>query len=292
MENQTQRKIILITGATSGIGKAAALELAMQGHHIILHGRDSNKINSAREEIMMRSNNSHIDTLIADLQSLYDVRQMAVTFNQKYTHLDVLINNAGSLSGNSRELTAEGNEKTIAVNLFAPFLLTGLLLAKLKASNSARIINISSSEHKNNAKPNFSNPQSELGYGPLKTYGDAKLFLILISQKLVRKLHESGIKNITVNTMHPGAVASNFSIESDLGFLIKYLGKLARLFFKSNTQGADTTIYLATSEDAEGVTGKYFIDRKPAKVGKKYNSIPNEEMIWDYCERQTGISIL
>lgn len=292
MEKKNDSKIILITGATSGIGKAAAIALARQGHHIIIHGRDAAKTEMVREEIIKTYGKASTDTLVSDLCSLKEVQKMADTFNKKYDRLDVLINNAGSLMDNNRALTPEGNEKTMAVNLLSPFLLTGLLLNKLKNSESARIINVASSAHKNNAKPDFSNPQNEANYTPLRTYGEAKLFLILVSQKLVRKLKMAGIKNITVNTLHPGAIASNFSVESDLGLVMKYVGKIARLFFRNAEKGAGTTVYLASSPEVENISGKYFIDYKPASIGQKYNSIENEDTIWTYCEQETGITVL
>lgn len=293
MAKQTENhKIILITGATSGIGKAAAIALAKQGNQIIIHGRDLEKTEKVRKEIIQICEHDNIDILVADLYSLEEVRKMAAKFNQKYAQLDVLINNAGSLMGNKREISMEGNEKTIALNLLTPFLLTALLFDKLRKSKSARIINVSSSAHKQNAKPDFKDPQNATSYAPLKVYGNAKLFLILISQCLDKKLKMNEIDNLTVNTLHPGAVASNFSVESDLGIFINYIGKLARLFFKTSEQGADTIVYLASSSEIEGVSGKYFIDRKPAKVGVKYNTPENENLIWKYCEQVTRLKFL
>jgi NAD(P)-dependent dehydrogenase (short-subunit alcohol dehydrogenase family) len=284
-----KNKIVLITGATSGIGKATAIALAKQGAHLVLHGRNAAKITALKQELIELSGNNYIDILVADLFLMADVRKMAVEFNNKYNHLDVLINNAGMMMGNMREETAEGIEKTIALNLFAPFLLTTLLLPKLKASESARIINISSSAQQQNAKPDFNDFQSRHNYSPLKVYGNTKLFLILMGQYMARSLKVAGISNITVNSLHPGAVASNFSVESNLGWLLNTLGKLVRRFFKTPEQGADTIIYLATSPEVEGVSGKYFIDRKYAVVNKKYDTVENEEIIWKYCEKETKI---
>jgi NAD(P)-dependent dehydrogenase (short-subunit alcohol dehydrogenase family) len=291
-------KIILITGATSGIGKAAAMALAKQGAHVIIHGRSEEKAKATQQEIItacreagIKTGNGtrneagnehpHVDILVADLFLLSEVRKMADTFNARYDHLDVLINNAGMMMNTNRETTSEGNEKTIAVNLLAPFLLTQLLMGKL--TTNARIINVASSAHKESAKPDFNDMQLEKNYSPLRAYGNAKLFLILYTRQLAKKLN-----GITVNSLHPGAVASNFSAESNLGPVLNFLGKIARRFFKTAEQGADTIIYLATSPDVKNISGKYYVNRHPAEVAKKYNTPQNEALVWVFCEQQTA----
>jgi NAD(P)-dependent dehydrogenase (short-subunit alcohol dehydrogenase family) len=281
-------KVILITGATGGIGKAAATALAKQGHTIIIHGRNEQKVEHVRDEIKATSGNEKIDTLVADMFLLSDVRKMAEVFKHKYDRLDVLVNNAGGIMGKRRETTSEGIEKTIAVNLLAPFLLTGLLMNSLKKSQNGRIINVSSSSHKLNAKPNFNDFQLGENYDPLRAYGNAKLFLIWVTQHLAVEMKQAGMKNITANSMHPGAVATNFGVESNLGSLLNFVGKLARPFFRSAEQGADTLIYMATANEISSASGKYFINRKPAKVSTKYYTAENEKMIWDYCNRLAG----
>jgi NAD(P)-dependent dehydrogenase (short-subunit alcohol dehydrogenase family) len=281
-------KTVLITGATSGIGKATALSLARQGATVILHGRNPQKTEAVRQEISGASGNPNIDILIADLFLLEEVKKMVQGFKKKYDHLDVLINNAGSLMGRQRETTPEGHEKTIALNVLSPFLLTALLFSQLKKSADARIINVSSSAHKQSARPDFKDIESRQHYSPLQAYGNAKLFTILLTQHLAARLKDS---HITTNTMHPGAVASNFSVDSDLGGALKFIGKIARLFFRTSEQGADTLVYLASSGTVKGITGKYFIDRQPASVGRKYNTPDNEKIIWDYCIKNTGIDI-
>jgi len=280
-------RIVLITGATSGIGKATAIALAKQDFTVIVHGRNKEKTKKICMEIKALTGNPKIDMLIADLFLLSDVRKMAAEFTQKYDHLDILINNAGGIMGLNRENTSEGIEKTIAVNLFTPFLLTSLLLDLLKKSPDARIINVSSNSHKLNAKPDFNDLQLEKNYDPLRAYGNAKLFLIWISQHLAYKLKEHAIPNITVNTMHPGAVASNFGVESNLGSFLNFIAKLVRPLFKTVEQGADTIIYLATSNEVKNTTGKYFVNRKQSKVANKYYTSSNEKSIWEYCEQQT-----
>jgi NAD(P)-dependent dehydrogenase (short-subunit alcohol dehydrogenase family) len=280
-------KIVLITGATGGIGKAAAIALAKQGFTVVIHGRNRQKTELVCEEIKAATGNDKIDVIVANLFSLKDVQNMANTFKQKYNRLDVLVNNAGGIMGKDRETTTDGVEKTIAINLLAPFLLTELLLNILKNSDNGRIINVSSNSHKLNAKPDFDDLSLEKGYNPLRAYGNAKLFLIWITQHLSQTLNQQGIKNITANTLHPGAVATNFGVESNLGAVLNFIAKLARPLFKTPEQGADTIVYLATSGEVNNSSGKYFVNRKQANVAKKYYSEKNEKNVWDYCIENT-----
>lgn len=284
-------KIILITGATGGIGKAAAMEFAKQGATVIVHGRSYEKTLKVVAEIKQATSNQQIDLVVADLFLMADVKRMAAEVRQKYDHLDVLINNAGGIMSLTREITAEGFEKTIAVNLFAPFLLTGLLLDLLRKSPDGRVINVSSSSHKLNAKPDYADFQGLRHYSPLIAYGNAKLYLIWISQLLSKKLRQQGINNVAVNVMHPGAVASNFGRDSNLGFL-NVVAKLVRPFFRSNEKGAETIIYLASPMETRQQSGKYFIDKKPVEPSRKYYSEAHANAIWNYCEEQTGFQYL
>jgi len=278
----------LITGATGGIGKATALALAREGYTVIIHGRNVQKTQQVCAELKEASGNHNIDVLVADMFSLQDISRMALTFKQKYDRLDVLINNAGGIMSNERETTADGIEKTIAMNLLAPFLLTGLLMDLIKKSPDGRVINVSSNSHKLNARPDLGDIDLQQHYEPLRAYGNAKLFLIWITQHMAAQLQEQGIRNVTVNTMHPGAVATNFGAESNLGAVLNFIAKLARPLFKTPEQGADTIVYLATSAEVAHTSGKYFVNRKQAKVADKYYSAQNEKTIWDYCLEQTG----
>lgn len=281
-----KEKIILITGATNGIGKATALELARQQATVIIHGRDREKTIKVANEIKSKSGNNNVDILLADMSLLSDVRKMANEFNQKYKRLDVLINNAGGIMSINRTITSEGVESTMAVNLLAPFLLTNLLLDALKNSSDGRIINLSSNSHKLNAKPDFEDLQSITKYSPLVSYGNAKLFLIWVSQHLDKDLKSQGNHNITVNTMHPGAVATGFGTKSDLG-IFNFVGKMLRPFMKTVEKGAETIIYLATSDEVKNKSGSYYVNKKISEVSKKYYSLENENTIWNYCIEKT-----
>jgi len=287
MKNQ----IVLITGATAGIGKAAAIALAAQGAHVIVHGRSAARAMAVQREIINAFPHAQVDTMIADLFLQSEIRRMASEILSKHQRLDVLINNAGCMMGIQREVTTEGYERMLALNLFAPFLITALLMPVLRNSTSARVVNVSSSSHRETARPDFDDLAGERNYAPLRTYGNTKLFLILVSQQLVRRLQAAGVHNITVNTVHPGAVASEFLDGKDLGVFLNFAMKAFRFLFKTPEQGADTLVYLASSPAVKEVTGKYFVDRKPGRVAARYNTEQNEQRVWAFCERETGAAL-
>lgn len=280
------KKIILITGATQGLGKETAKALAKQGHHVILHGRNIAKLQTVSQEIKSETGNNSINTIAADLFSLADTKRMADEFKSRFGRLDVLINNAGAFLNKQRETTKEGLEKTISLNLFAPFLLMQSLLEVLAKSSSARIINLSSAMHRRGGKPDFNDFQLEKSYSPARAYGLSKLYLIWITRYMAKQLKEKGITNITVNASHPGAVATNFGQDSDKGFFINMVFKIALLFIDKPANGARTSIYLATSPEVENVTGEFFDNKeKIEKPDDRYYSPENELIVWDYCKR-------
>jgi NAD(P)-dependent dehydrogenase (short-subunit alcohol dehydrogenase family) len=279
MEGRT----IMITGSTDGIGKETAKALAKQGHTVIIHGRNKIKAETVCEELKSETGNNKIDFIIADLFLLSDVKRMTGEFKNKYERLDVLINNAGAIFGKERETTKEGFEKTMALNLFSPFLLTQLLLEVLAKSSAARIINVSSAAHTMSGKIDLSDIQLAKNYSFGNAYGQSKLYLIWITQHFAAELKQKGLNNITVNSLHPGTIKSEFGKSANKGFWINLLFKLSMLFAVSPEQGAKTTIYLATSKDVENITGKYFSNKRVAKPSMKYYSPENEKIIWDYC---------
>lgn len=283
-----RQKIILITGSTDGIGKITATELAKQGHKIIVHGRNKEKTENVCQEIIAKTGNNNIDFVTADLLQLSDIKRMSEELKKKYDHLDVLINNAGAFFGKERETTSEGFEKTIALNLFAPFLLTKLLLEILAKSDSARIINLYSAMHRRGGKPDFTNFQSEKVYKTDRAYGLSKLYLVWITKHLAKQLKEKGIANITVNACHPGAVATNFGQDVDKGFLMNLIFKTALFFMPKPEKGAETSIYLATSSEVENTSGEFYDqNRKIEKPDDRYYSVENENLVWEYCEKTT-----
>ena len=282
MENKT----VLITGSTSGIGKETARALAQQGYFVIIHGRNKEKTEAVCNELKAETGNNNIDFLIADLLLLSAVKQMADEFKKKFKRLDVLINNAGAIFNKKREITAEGFEKTFALNILAPFLLTHLLLDILANSSDARIINIASVSYKFAYKPDFKDFQSEKRYLYINNYAISKLYLIWITQHLSIILKNNGLEHITANSSEPGIVASSFGQNSDKGFFSNLVFKmfLRRPFFISSKKAALTTVYLATSEDVKNITGQFFNHKmKIVKPCEKYYSEENEKTVWDYC---------
>jgi len=283
-----ENKIILITGATHGIGKETATALAFKGHTVIIHGLNEAKLQAVANEIKTTTGNGRIDTIMADMFSLADIKRMADEFKSRYDRLDVLINNAGAFLNKQRETTTEGHEKTITLNLFAPFLLMQSLLEVLAKSQSARIINLSSAMHRRGGKPDFNDFQSEKNYNPARAYGLSKLYLIWITRHMAKELKEKGIKTITVNATHPGAVATNFGQDSDKGFINNLIFKAALPFMDKPSKGAKTSIYLATSPEVENITGEFFNNKeKIEKPDDRYYSPENEKIVWDYCKKIT-----
>src|ERR671918_2162455 len=234
-------KICLITGATSGIGKATAMGLANMGASVVMVGRDQGKGEAVMAEIKEKSNNASVDLMLADLSSQEEIRRLADEFKEAYPRLDVLINNAG-LFRSTRITTADGLEMTFAVNHLACFLLTKLLLDVLKASSPSRIVNVSSGDH-SNGTIDFDDLQGEKGYKGAKAYSQSKLANVLFTYELARKLEGSGV---TANCLHPGAgVRTNFGsgVSGVFGFMMRAL----RPLMKSPEKGAETSLYLASS---------------------------------------------
>lgn len=204
-----QNQIILVTGATSGIGQVTATALAKQGAHVVILARNAKKANATQLAIKAAAGHQEVDILLADIADLSQVRRVAAEFNARYPRLDVLVNNAGVVYGSERQVSVDGYELGLATNYLGPFLLTSLLFDRLKASPAARVINLGSVAYQF-AKPNLADIQLDKDYGVMRAYGNAKLFDIMFSQELARRLRTHGITNVTSNALHPGAVASSF----------------------------------------------------------------------------------
>jgi NAD(P)-dependent dehydrogenase (short-subunit alcohol dehydrogenase family) len=280
MENQ---KVSLITGANSGIGYHTAMALAKEEHKLIFICRNKEKAEKAIQEISKATGNKDIHLFLADFGSLEEIRKVSQEISDKFAHIDILINNAGLIMGGKREQSKEGIEYTIAVNHLAPFLLTGLLLPLLKKSLRARIINVASEAHRL-GKPNFNNFNLESGYSGIKAYGLSKLYNILFTHALSKKLNGT---TITTFSVHPGGVASNFGSNTKGWFA--GLFRLMKPFFLTSEQGAETSIYLATAKDVEKWNGGYFAKNKLKKPSKEARSVQNEAFLWEISEKLTNL---
>jgi NAD(P)-dependent dehydrogenase (short-subunit alcohol dehydrogenase family) len=274
MATNMQDKTIIVTGGTNGIGFVTARELARMGAKVTIISRSAERCASAVEEIKKNTGHSNVEYIAADLASMSGVRQAAYEFKKKHSNLHVLVNNAGMFF-NARQVSLDGMEMTFALNHMAYFLLTQLLLDTLKASAPARIINVSSDAHKGN-KLDFDDLQNEKSYAGFKVYGQSKFANVLFSYALARRLEGS---NVTVNALHPGFVASGFAKNN--GALFKLGMKVAELFAKSPEKGAETSIYLASSPEVEGVNGKYFVDSKATESDPGTYNRAAQEKLWE-----------
>jgi len=267
-------KICLVTGATNGIGKATAQALAQMGATVVIVGRNAQKTSCVVDKIRSASGNKHVDSLLADLSSQQEVRALADEFKSRYSHLHVLLNNAGGFFM-KRQFSVDGIEMTFALNHLASFLLTNLLLDTIKASAPARIINVSSNAH-TSGKIDFDNLQGELNYSP-RAYDNSKLANILFTIELARRLEGTGV---TVNALHPGFVATGFAKNN--GKVIAALVSLfAPLVARSPAKGAETPIYLASSPSVEAITGEYFYDSHVIPVAPQATDMAVARKLWD-----------
>lgn len=280
-------KTILITGASDGIGKETAKTLAKQGHTIILHGRNKQKLQAVYDEIKAETGNKNVEMFTADFLSFAEIKRFADTIKSKYDHLDVLINNAGAQFTDKRELTVDGHEKTMMINVFAPFLLTTLLLDLLKKSPSARVVTVASAAHKMSGKPDLNDIELKNNYSMSKSYGISKLYIIWVMRHFVAEMKKAGINNITFNSVHPGSVHTNLARESSSSLKFRVIMFLWQPMLISLAKGAKSSIETAISPELEGVTGKYFGPKGEEKTSDKYYSLESEQKIWDYCKKIT-----
>jgi len=276
-------KMVLITGGNSGLGKASSISLANKGANLTLLCRNREKADAAIADISSTSGRKP-DLIIADMLLQRDVRRAASEFLSTHSRLDVLLNNAGSNFLSHKE-TEDGIERTMALNYFSQFLFTNLLLETLKRSAPARIVNVSSNGHYG-AKLDLESIKGGGRMGPdgLGAYGRSKLALVLFTYELARRLQGTGV---TANCLHPGVVRTN--IWSHAG-PFSPLTILASRFFMSPEEGAKTQVYLASSPEVEGVTGKYFDKCKPKKSSPESYDEAMAARLWEISERVTGLA--
>jgi NAD(P)-dependent dehydrogenase (short-subunit alcohol dehydrogenase family) len=274
---------MLVTGATSGMGKVTALRLAEQGATVVITGRDRDKTEATARELKQHAPQGEVHSQIADLTSLAQVRTLAQAYRASYPRLDALIHNAGGMFA-KRSVSEDGLECTFALNYFAPFLLTNLLLDPLQASAPARIITVASAQHQGQRVP-FDDMTHERGYAPLKVYAESKLMAIMFTYALARRLQGTGV---TANTLHPGVVATNFG--KGEGAIWRAFFTLIAPFERSPEQGARTAVYLASSPEVTDMSGEYFVDSKMARSSDASHDAAAQERLWTLSQQLTGLS--
>ena len=276
-----QGKRCLVTGATSGLGRITADALATAGAELILVGRNPQKTAQVCAEITAASGNAAVTFLIADMASFASIRAFAADFHARYDRLDVLVNNAGGYNG-LREETADGLERTFGVNHLGYFLTTLLLLPALRAAPEGRIVVVSSDGHRL-GRPDFDDLNGRHDYSPLIAYCTSKLFNLHFAFDLAERLRDTAI---TVNAMHPGAVATGFG--NGPGWFGKLIS-LGRPFMRTPAKGAETILFLATSDEVRGVTGRYFVDRKPRTPSALARDKAVAARLWTVSEELVGL---
>jgi NAD(P)-dependent dehydrogenase (short-subunit alcohol dehydrogenase family) len=276
-------RVCLVTGATSGIGKATATSLAAQGAEVIVTGRNQRKADDTVSWIKSETGNGAVRYLLADFADLGQVRDLTRALNEQTSHLDVLVNNAGAFFNTRRE-TPYGVEMTFLVNHLAPFLLTNLLLEKLREGVPARIVNVTSAAHQYDSM-NFDDLGFKRGYVGIRAYARSKLANLLFTYELPLRLAGS---QVTVNAVHPGHVATDIWTTS-FPFIGPALKWVMGLFALTPEQGADTVIYLASSPEVEGTTGKYFVAREAVPSSPLSYDERVAQRLWQISEDLTGL---
>jgi retinol dehydrogenase 14 len=275
---------VLITGGTSGIGNATAVAMAAMGANVVVVGRNQERGGAAVEEIKAQSHNESVELMLADLSVQAEVRRLAEEFLERYDRLDVLVNNAGLVQSKRTE-TPDGIETTLATNHLAPFLLTNLLIERLEQSAPSRVITVSS-EAQRWGTMDFEDMQSRRKYRGFPVYGMTKLANIMFTYELAERLDGTGV---AVNCLHPGSVGTNFG-QNNRGAMALFF-RTFKPFMRSPEQGADTLIWLASSPEVDGVSGKYFSDRKEIEAKKVAYDPAARRRLWEISEDLTGLKV-
>lgn len=275
-------KVCMVTGATSGIGKETARELARMAATVVVVSRDPERCAAVVEEFRKETDNQKVDYLMADLSSQAEIHRLVNDFQHRYDRLDVLVNNAGGFFMR-RQLSVDGIEMTLALNHLNYFLLTSLLLDMLRSSSPARIVNVSSNAHRG-ASIDFDNLQGEHGYSGWRAYAQSKLANVLHTYELARCLDAA---RVTANALHPGFVSTRLARNN--GLLFRLVMPLVRIIARSPEEGARNSVYLASSPDVEGVTGKYFEDEQVVPADPAARDEATAQKLWQVSEEMTGL---
>ena len=277
-------KSVLVTGGTGGIGKATAIGLAALGARVGITGRDQARTEAAAADIRAGASRPAVDAFAADLSVQAGVRRLAAQVLDTYSRLDVLVNNVGGFWAH-RHVTADGLEHTFALNHLAPFLLTNLLLDRLTASAPARIITVSSGAHAR-GRIDFGDLQGGRNYSGQRAYSQSKLANVMFTYELARRLDGTGV---TATVLHPGVVRTSFGAEDQAAYFA-VITRLARPFMKTPAQGADTPIDLASSPEVEGITGRYYANRKPQTSSKASYDTAAAARLWQVSAGLAGMT--
>jgi retinol dehydrogenase 14 len=277
-------KTVLVTGGTGGIGKATAVGLASLGAQVAITGRDLGRAEAAAVDVRDATGNPDVDAFGGDLSSQAEVRRLAAEVLGTYPRLDVLVNNVGGFWA-TRRVTADGLEHTLAVNHLAGFLLTNLLLDRLRASAPARVVTVSSGAQ-SLGKIDFDDLQGERDYSGQTAYNQSKLASVMFTYELARRLKGTGV---TATVLHPGVVSTGFGAE-DPSRVFKVLVPLWRPFMKTPQHGAATSIYLASSLEVQGITGRYFVKGRLQTSSKASYDAAAAVRLWQVSAALVGLA--
>jgi NAD(P)-dependent dehydrogenase (short-subunit alcohol dehydrogenase family) len=274
---------VLVTGATSGIGRATALRLARMGAHVAITGRDRGRTEDAAREISAVTD-LQVEAFVADLSGQAQVRRLASEVLDGLPQIDVLVNNAGGY-WDTRHITVDGLERTFAVNHLAPFLLTNLLLDRLERSAPARVVTVSSNAHAT-GRIDFDDLQGELSYSGGRAYSQSKLANVLFTYQLAKRIRVSAV---TANALHPGVVRTSFGAE-DPARIQRLLVLLLRPVMKSPAQGAATSIHLVSTPELGQVSGRYFANRRPTRSSPRSYDQAVAIRLWEASAALVGLT--
>jgi NAD(P)-dependent dehydrogenase (short-subunit alcohol dehydrogenase family) len=272
-----QQQTILVTGATDGLGRALARELAQRGATVLLHGRSRQRLEETRRELEQATGSDRLRTYLADLASLEQVRRLGSEVAGEHERLDVLVNNAGIGGAGPRELSADGLELRFAVNYLAPFLLTDLLLPLLRRSVPARIVNVASVGQ---APIDFDDVMLERGYDGMRAYGQSKLAQIMFTFELAERLRAAGDAGVTVNALHPASLMNTKMVLESFGSTMSTV-----------EDGVAATLRLVVSPDLEGVSGRYYDRLREARADPQAYDPRARRRLWRLSQELTGLPL-
>ena len=279
----TNQKLILVTGGTSGIGKEIVKKLASSDTTVVFTARSAEKGEEMKKEITQKTGKNSVEYIVCDLSSFASIRACAEEFKKSHQRLDVLINNAGVLPQERRD-SVDGVELNLAVNFLAPFLLTDLLLPILRRSAPSRIVNVSSSMHKE-GRINFADLESKKSFDKYAAYAQSKLGLLLFTKKLAKDLDGSGV---TVNALNPGIVGTEMTMQN-----VRKMNPMLAFFYKHTLltpeQGAEASVYLATSSEVASVSGEYFERKKIAPASPLASDMAVADKLWNVATNIVGL---